>query len=108
MNRLLSCVAAVFIATGVGGRGPSAGGLRRLRAPLPPPDAAFVKQYCLACHNSRTNAGGLALDALNPANVGGHVEVWEKVVRKLRTGAMPPDGAPKPAPAIRQTFTTDS
>ena len=49
-------------------------------------DAAFVKQYCLTCHNSRAKAGGLALDALNPLNVDGHAEAWEKVVRKLRTG----------------------
>ena len=105
MNRLLACVVAVFIVTGVAVAG-------RQQAPSPAarataaPDAAFVKQYCLTCHNSRTNAGGLALDALNPLSVDGHTEVWEKVVRKLRTGVMPPDGAPKPAPAARQTFTT--
>jgi hypothetical protein len=105
MNRFLSCVAVVFIATGVAVAG-------RQQAPSPPgrtaaaPDGAFVKQYCLTCHNSRTNAGGLALDAVNLLNVDGHAEVWEKVVRKLRAGAMPPDGAPKPAPAARQTFTT--
>ena len=105
MNRLLLCVAAVFIATGVGvaGRQQAASAPARAAAA---PDAAFVKQYCLACHNSRAHAGGLALDALNPLNVAGHAEAWEKVVRKLRTGAMPPDGAPKPAPAARQTFTT--
>ena len=105
MNRLLLSVAAVFIATGVGAAG------RQQAAPAPAraaaaPDAAFLKQYCLACHNSRANAGGLALDTLNPLSVAGHAEAWEKVVRKLRTGAMPPDGAPKPAPAARQMFTT--
>ena len=105
MNRLIACVAAVFIVTGVALAG-------RQQAPSPAartaaaPDAAFVKQYCLGCHNSRTNAGGLALDALDALNVDGHAEVWEKVVRKLRTGSMPPDGAPKPAPAARQTFAT--
>ena len=57
----------------------------QLRAARGRADAAFIKQYCLACHNARANAGGLALDALNPANVGGHAEQWEKVVRKLRT-----------------------
>jgi len=100
MTRLVACVVAVFIVTGVAVAG-------RQQAPAPAartaaaPDAAFVKQYCLGCHNSRTNAGGLALDALNALNVDGHAEVWEKVVRKLRTGAMPPDGAPRPAPARR-------
>jgi hypothetical protein len=105
MTRLVACVVAAFIVTGVAVTG-------RQQTPSPAartaaaPDASFVKQYCLGCHNSRTNAGGLALDALNALNVDGHTEVWEKVVRKLRTGAMPPDGAPKPAPAARQTFTT--
>jgi hypothetical protein len=105
MNRLVACVVAVFIATGV-----AVAGRQQAPSPAAPqaaaPDAAFVKQYCLGCHNSRTNAGGLALDAVNLLNVDGHAEVWEKVVRKLRTGVMPPDGAPKPAPAARQTFTT--
>ena len=60
-------------------------------------DAAFLTQYCVTCHNARVKSGGLALDALDPANVDGHAETWEKVVRKVRTGMMPPDGAPKPA-----------
>jgi cytochrome c551/c552 len=70
------------------------------------PDAAFVKQYCVTCHNERANAGSLALDSLSVAAVDGHADVWEKVVRKLRTGMMPPDGAPKPPAAIRETFTS--
>lgn len=71
-----------------------------------PPDAAFLKQYCFSCHNARVKSGGLALDGLDPVALDGHAEVWEKVVRKLRTGMMPPDGAPKPAAAARETFTT--
>jgi hypothetical protein len=67
---------------------------------------AFVQQYCLTCHNSRAKAGGLVLEGLNPASVDENIELWEKVVRKLRTGMMPPDGAPKPADGVRETFTT--
>jgi mono/diheme cytochrome c family protein len=74
-------------------------------APAAPADAAFLKQYCSTCHNARVKSGGLALDALDPAKVDGHAEVWEKVVRKLRTGMMPPEGAPKPAAAVRESFT---
>jgi hypothetical protein len=69
------------------------------------PDPAFVKQYCATCHNDRVKAGALSLDALNPGAVDGHAEVWEMVVRKLRTGMMPPDGAPKPPAAQRESFT---
>jgi hypothetical protein len=49
-----------------------------------------LDRYCVTCHNERTETAGLALDTIDPANVDDHAEVWEKVVRKLRTGLMPP------------------
>ena len=52
-----------------------------------------MSQYCVSCHNSRLKTGGLALDVLDATNLAGNAEPWEKVVRKLRTGAMPPLGA---------------
>jgi mono/diheme cytochrome c family protein len=58
-------------------------------------DAALVKQYCLGCHNERAKQGGLVLDA-DVADVAADRERWEKVVRKVRTGMMPPSGAPRP------------
>ena len=62
----------------------------------PPPRAVFDK-YCVTCHNSRIKTAGLALDALDLERVGDQADAWEKVVRKLRTGAMPPVGRPRPA-----------
>ena len=41
-------------------------------------------------------AGGLALDGLDVAQAGREPQTWEKVVRKVRTGMMPPAGAPRP------------
>jgi hypothetical protein len=70
------------------------------------PDPAFVKQYCVTCHNDRVKAGSLALDTMNVASVDDRTEVWEKVVRKLRTGMMPPRNAPKPPAAAATAFTT--
>jgi cytochrome c553 len=58
--------------------------------------------YCVTCHNARTLAGGLALDAVDPGNAAAHADTLEKVVRKLRTGMMPPAGAPRPDAAVRQ------
>ena len=55
-----------------------------------------LDRYCVTCHNDRLKTAGLALDALDLARVGEHGERWERVVRKLRTGAMPPPGAPRP------------
>ena len=68
------------------------------------PAPAFLTQYCVTCHNARLKSGGLALDSLDRANLAGHAEAWEKVVRKVRTGLMPPDGAPKPPAAAREAF----
>jgi mono/diheme cytochrome c family protein len=105
MKNLLLCAGIVFVAASVPAmsRGPQG------PAPRPTPaassGAAFVKQYCVSCHNERLQSGGLALDRLDPASVGGHAEVWEKVVRKLRTGMMPPENAPKPPAPMRETFT---
>ncbi len=60
---------------------------------------ALLDRYCVACHNERLNTGGLALDRLDPADVGAAPARWEAVVQKLRAGMMPPAGRPRPAPA---------
>jgi len=57
---------------------------------------AVVQRYCVTCHNTRTKAGGLLLDQLDAGQPEQHPEIFEKVVRKLRTGMMPPSGAPRP------------
>jgi len=69
------------------------------------PDPAFLKQYCVTCHNDRVKAGSLVLEAMNVASVDDKIEAWEKVVRKLRTGMMPPRNAPKPPAAVATAFT---
>lgn len=56
----------------------------------------LLGQYCITCHNSRSAAGGLALDAPGLSNIPEHGEVWEKVARKIRAGMMPPAGLPRP------------
>jgi hypothetical protein len=63
---------------------------------LLPSHQRLLGQYCLACHNSRSRAGGLALDAPGLSNIAAHGDVWEKVVRKIRAGMMPPAGLPRP------------
>ena len=57
----------------------------------------LLRRYCLTCHNERLRTAGLALDTLDLEQVGEHAVVWEKVVRKLRTGVMPPAGRPRPS-----------
>src|SRR6478609_11823740 len=65
---------------------------------------ATLDQYCVTCHNQRLKTGGLALDALDVANVPANAESWEKVVRKLRLGVMPPVGSRRPDRATYDTL----
>ena len=66
----------------------------------------LLRRYCIGCHNDRLETGGLSLEAVDLTNVGAHPDVWERVVRKLRGGIMPPVGRPRPSEAITDTFTT--
>ena len=60
-----------------------------------------VATYCVTCHNDKLKTGGLALDRPDLADVAAHADVWEKVIRKVRTGMMPPAGVPRPNAAER-------
>jgi hypothetical protein len=57
---------------------------------------ALLSRYCVTCHNTRLKTGGLELDSVDVSDVAAHAELWERVVRKLRGGVMPPAGAPRP------------
>jgi mono/diheme cytochrome c family protein len=57
---------------------------------------ATLTKYCVTCHNARLKTAGFVLDPADLSRVPEHAEQWEKVVRKLRTNAMPPAGAPRP------------
>jgi mono/diheme cytochrome c family protein len=72
--------------------------------PAGAPSAALVTQYCVTCHNARAKAGGLTLDPTELTQIDRHAETWEKVIRKLQTGMMPPAGSPRPARAAIDGF----
>ena len=55
-----------------------------------------VAKYCVTCHNEKAQTGDLALDAVSRGSVRDHAQVWEDVLHKLRAGAMPPPGLPRP------------
>ena len=65
-----------------------------------------LNRYCVGCHNERLRTAGLALDTMDPARVGDHPAAWEKVVRKLRTGSMPPAGRRRPDAATYETVAS--
>src|SRR5687767_11273206 len=78
------------------------------RRTIPPPARATVSvdaqralldQYCVSCHNDRVKTANLSLEGLDLAAMDAHAELWEKVVRKLRAGVMPPPDVKRPAAA---------
>ena len=70
-------------------------------------EVAFLNQYCIGCHNQRAKIGGLALDTLDVSRVGPGAETWEKVVKKIRTGMMPPSGAKRPERSALDRFASE-
>jgi hypothetical protein len=57
---------------------------------------ALLDQYCVTCHNDKTKIDNFSLQKEDINAVGDHPEVWERVIRKLRAGMMPPPGMPRP------------
>jgi mono/diheme cytochrome c family protein len=66
---------------------------------------ATIGRYCATCHSEKLHTAGLVLSTADPANVGTAAALWEKVLDKLRTRAMPPAGAPRPTPAVYESLT---
>jgi mono/diheme cytochrome c family protein len=57
---------------------------------------ALLDKYCVTCHNERVKTANLSLQDVDLTKVGEHAELWEKVVRKLRAGVMPPPDVARP------------
>jgi hypothetical protein len=64
----------------------------------------LVAQYCAGCHSERGKAGGLTLAGLDFAKIDQHTDIAEKMIRKLRTGMMPPPNARRPDAATVNAF----
>ncbi len=81
-------------------RGPATGPATSHSARTDPEDVReILDTYCVRCHNERRLNGGLALDVLDVENPIAAADRWETVIRKLRTGTMPPGGVRRPDPA---------
>jgi hypothetical protein len=86
------CAALIAARAGLSAQANSGPGARD-----PGPAAkATIDQYCVTCHSARLKSGDLVLENADVAHVANNVELWEKVVRKLRAGVMPPQGARQP------------
>ena len=99
-NRALAAPSAARPAQGA----PTAAPRPAAAASQAAPDSALLKTYCVTCHNDRLKTGGLALDMVSLDDIPTHAETLEKVVLKLKTGLMPPAGAPRPDRAVLDGF----
>ncbi|MYD86425.1 MAG: DUF1587 domain-containing protein, partial [Acidobacteria bacterium] len=92
-----------------------------VRSDASAPHRALLDRYCVTCHSEQMVSGrgraasplvgqlravGLTLDTLDLGEVGSHADRWEKVVRKLRGGVMPPAGRPRPPADELEAFLT--
>src|SRR5262245_31545504 len=99
MNRLLLIVALVFVLVAAGSSRPAslhAQGTAAAAADATSGDQALVDTYCVTCHNARSLSGNLNLAGLDVTKPADHPETFEKVIRKVRAGLMPPAGMPRP------------
>jgi cytochrome c553 len=72
--------------------------------PAASPNQALINRYCVTCHNQRLKTAKLALDTLDLTHPEKDALTWERAIRKLRAGMMPPPGAARPAVADAQAL----
>ncbi len=82
----------------------AAAGLYGQAAPVPAAASSLLNTYCIGCHSETNRSGGVSVAGLNSIADSGMT--WEKVLRKVRTGEMPPIGLPRPKPEVAQQFTS--
>ena len=88
--------AAWFVLLALPAAGQTAASRPQASPAEPSPLRPVLNRYCVGCHNDRLLTADLSLEAMDAVHVAGGAEVWEKVIRKLRSGAMPPPGRPRP------------
>ena len=66
----------------------------------------LLDKYCVTCHNERVKTANLLLDRADIANPGANPEIWEKVMRKVHTGTMPPPNMPQLSADDRRALLT--
>src|SRR5260370_30841986 len=65
----------------------------------------FLKQYCQACHQGKSPAGGFHLQRVAvKESLQADAEKWSKLNARIKNGDMPPKGAPGPALDEREQF----
>jgi hypothetical protein len=73
---------------------------------MSPPDAlGFVQTYCLECHQGQEPEAKLDLARFDSTEkIAADSAIWNKVLRRVRDGEMPPEDAEAPATDQREQF----
>jgi mono/diheme cytochrome c family protein len=103
---VVGCTAALAVVLALSGQTPNVKQTAAKTA-IPSADAeyALLDEYCMTCHQGKGAPAGLELDKLDVKDVEKNAETWEKVVRKVRAGMMPPAGNPRPDAATYEAMT---
>src|SRR5262245_16539022 len=111
---VLVCVAVMQASGGRVQQGGASASLRHGETPSTPvqtagaPSRALLDRYCVGCHNQRTVTDGRpAFDQLDLAQLGTNAPVLEKILKKLRSGQMPPEGSRRPDQATLDAFVVE-
>ena len=67
-------------------------------------ERALVNEYCSYCHDDVLKEGGFSWAKVDPAHPELNAEQTEKIIRKLKSGMMPPSGAPRPPKETLKAF----
>lgn len=97
MKGLLLCSGLVMLVMAAFGQGPS--DLSSVES-----QRALVDRYCAGCHNDTLKSGGFSWTALDLVHPEQTAELAEKVIRKVRSGMMPPAGSRRPDTAAMKAF----
>jgi beta-lactamase regulating signal transducer with metallopeptidase domain len=74
--------------------------------PSPSQPASFLSEHCTSCHNETRKTANVTLDLADLERVDARAEMWEKVVRRLRSGTHPPSSVPAVDPAALEVFVS--
>ena len=69
------------------------------------PNKALVQRYCVGCHSKSLKTADVVLQGVDLATVSDKADLLERVLRKVKTGQMPPPGMPQPAAAAKNAFS---
>ncbi len=75
-----------------------------LAFPILAQQPGLVAKYCVGCHNQKLKTAGLVLEGLDADNPGRGAGIWERVLRQVSAGQMPPAGLPRPDAATVAEF----